>query len=82
MTIKHLAPKAARKQVRNCAREAMKLIEATLKNRKVQITSVVIFGGESMVGFKGGRLVAEPVMTPQRLTIEIETWPMPLTGNR
>lgn len=77
MTMTNLDPKARRKQIRDGARKAMKMIEDALNNRKVQITNVIIAGGNSMVGFEGGRLVETPVTTPQRFTIEIETWPVP-----
>ena len=83
MTMTNLDPKARRKQIRDGARKAMKMIDETLRDRKVEITSVSIAGdvGMHQVDCGGFALVNMPIGR-RTLTINIEMHAAPLRGNR
>lgn len=83
MTIMHLDPKARRERVREAARKAMKMIDDTLRNRKIEIMTVSIAGDREEIQMDFGGLILATMQTgPRTFTITIETYPRPTKKGR
>lgn len=79
MALIHLGPKANRKRIRDCARKAMKMIDDTLRSRKVEITNVSIAGEEETIQMDCGGSILTAMQTGcNTFTITIETYAPPM----